>query len=180
MPGEVELKVYSLSSISNIPLSLVWGLVVVFIIGLGVLVWKKGWREGFRATSVLLLVEWLFLILCTAVLFREPHSERLCHFIPFWSYYHYPEDSYFIEVAMVNVLNVIMFIPIGLLSGFGFREMTWNKALLFGLGVSISIELLQFIFKRGLCETDDLIHNALGCLLGFTIYKLTLRLIKHV
>lgn len=109
--GQTELKVYFQSSISNIPADLLWGLVVVFILGLVLLVWWNGRREGIRVSAVMLLAEWIFLILSTAVLFREPQSERQCHVIPFWSYFNYPEDSYFIEVAMVNMLNVILFIP---------------------------------------------------------------------
>ena len=38
------------------------------------------------------------------------------------------------------------------------------------LSLSIMIELLQFILKRGLCETDDVIHNVLGAAIGFGIY----------
>lgn len=180
MPGEVELKVYSLSSLDNIPPSLIWGLAAVLAIGCTILFLRKGWKEGLRASAVLLLVEWIFLILCTAVIFREARVERAFNLIPFDSYFHYPENSYFIEAAAINVLNIFIFIPVGLLSGLGFREMTWKKVLLVGLIISISIELLQFIFKRGLCETDDLIHNVVGCVIGYAIYKLSTRLVKHV
>ena len=38
--------------------------------------------------------------------------------------------------------------------------------LLAGFLVSVVIELSQLIFKRGLFEGDDMIHNALGCMLG--------------
>ncbi len=180
MAGVTELKVYFLSSVNNIPSLLVWGFVVVSIIGLGVLVWRNGWREGFRASAVQLLVEWVILILYTAVLLREPHSERQWHLLPLWSYFHNPENSYFIEAAAVNALNVIMFVPVGLLLGIGFKDLTWKSMLMVGAVISVSIELLQFVFKKGLCESDDLIHNLLGCLLGFAIYKLTLRLIRYV
>lgn len=172
MPGEVELKVYSLNSLSNIPPLLIWGLAAVLGIGCIILVLKKGWTEGLRASAVLLLAEWLIIILCIAVFFRDVRVERDCNLIPFASYFHYPENSYFIEAAAINVLNIIMFIPVGLLLGLGFREMTWKKALLAGLGVSFLIELSQFIFKRGLFEVDDLIHNVAGCAAGFGIYCL--------
>lgn len=178
MPGETELKVYLLSSLSNIPPFLLWGLVAIFGGGCAVLVLRKGWKGGLRATAFLLLMEWLFLILCTAILFRESRVERAFNLIPFDSYLNYPENSYFIEAAAVNVLNIFMFIPLGLLLGLVLMGMTWNKVLLFGLCISFLIELLQFIFKRGLCETDDIIHNVLGCAVGFAIAKLTLTLTK--
>lgn len=180
MLGETELKVYTLGPLSSIPLYLIWGLMVVFVIGCVILVMRKGWKGGLRATAFLLLIELLFLIICTAIIFREERVERTFNLIPFDSYYHYPENSYFIEAAAVNILNVIMFIPLGLLLGCGFREMTWKKVLLIGFGISFSIELLQVFLKRGICETDDLIHNLLGCLIGFGIYKLFISLIKYV
>ena len=180
MIGETELKVYFLSSMNNIPSFLIWVLVTVFGIGCAFLILRHGWSKGLRTSAILLLAEWTFLILCTAVLFRAAEPVRQCHLIPFWSYTHYPENSYLIEAAAINALNVIMFIPIGLLSGLGFREMTWKKVLLTGLAFSLLIELLQFILKRGLCETDDLIHNILGCMVGFAAFRLSSRLITNV
>ena len=46
------------------------------------------------------------------------------------------------------------------------RHLQLNRALLAGFLVSVVIELSQLIFKRGLFEWDDMIHNALGCMLG--------------
>lgn len=180
MPGETELKVYFLSSIHNIPQSLFGGLVAMSFWGIIVLAWRFGWRRGLRASAVLMLAEWLFLILCTAIIFRESRVERGYNLIPFDSYFHYPENCYFVEAAAVNMLNVILFVPFGLLLGCGFRGISWKKVLLIGLGISFSIELLQYIFNRGFCETDDLIHNILGCILGFAVYKLFTSLIKYV
>ena len=171
MPGGTELKVYLLSSLSNTPSFLIWGLVVVLVIGSAILVLRKGWKEGLRASANLMLVEWLFLILCTTIIFRDARVERDYNLIPFDSYFHYPENSYFIEAATVNILNIIMFIPLGALLGLSLKGMTWKKVLLVGFAVSFSIELLQFIFKRGLFETDDLIHNVVGCLIGYAISK---------
>ena len=132
----------------------------------------KGLREGLRKSVVLLLTEWMLLILCSAVVFREVRAERLFNVIPFWSYFNYGQNSYLKEMSAINILNVVMFIPVGLLLGLGFREMTWKKAIMAGAGLSIFIELLQLIFKRGLCETDDVIHNVLGCMVGYGICKL--------
>ena len=70
-----------------------------------------------------------------------------------------------------NILNVFLFAPVGFLAGCGFKAMTLKKVLLFGGGLSIFIELLQFIFKRGFCEIDDVIHNVAGCLIGFVFWR---------
>lgn len=190
MPGEIELKVYGLGSIGKVPEEVYVGLVVLFVVGTGFFLWKKGWREGLRASSVLLLVEWVFLILCTAVIFRESSESSRINLIPLSSYFDIAENSYLMEVAAINILNVLMFIPVGLLLGLGQGTRNhgdteprnygrgWTSVILIGSGLSLTIEILQFIFKRGLCEADDIIHNLLGCIVGFAIYRLISRLIK--
>ena len=180
MIGETELRVYGLGPIGKVPDEVYLELVVLFVVGSGFLLWKKGWQEGLRASSVLLLVEWVFLILCTAVIFRESSESSRINLIPLSSYFDIAENSYLMEKVVINVLNVALFIPVGLLLGCGFREMLWEKVLLIGFGISFSIELLQLFLKRGLCETDDLIHNLLGCVIGYAIYRLTSRLIRYV
>ena len=166
----------------KIPESVYIVLIVLLGVGSLFLLWRKGLREGFRYTMVLLLVEWVFLILCSAVLFRDAHVERHCKLIPLWSYFDYGENTYLKEMAAINLLNVVMFIPVGLLLGLGFNinhndnhndnERRWLWVMMVGAGISVMIELLQLIFKRGLCETDDVIHNVLGCMVGYGAYRL--------
>ena len=214
MPGEIELKVYGLGSIGKVPEEVYVGLVVLLVAGSGFLLWKKGWREGFRASSVLLLAEWVFLILCTAVIFRESGESSRINLIPLSSYFDIAENSYLMEKVALNILNVALFIPVGLLLGFKVQgskfkvlgqakrqsranerrrtkddndnvnpngkvyglRFTVYRVMAVGAGISVVIELLQLIFKRGLCEVDDVIHNVLGTLIGYGIITITLTL----
>lgn len=66
-------------------------------------------------------------------------------------------------------MNVVVFIPVGLPLGIAFKQMTWWKALLIGCGISVTIESLQYFFMRGLSEVDDVLHNAVGCLIGYVM-----------
>ena len=91
--------------------------------------------------------------------------------MPFWSYWDYGEHSYFMEMFGENILNVLLFVPIGFLAGCGLRGMTFKKVLFLGGGLSVFIELLQFVFKKGFCETDDVIHNVLGCIIGYGLWR---------
>lgn len=52
----------------------------------------------------------------------------------------------------------------------------WD-CLLQGLLLSLMIEAGQYALGSGLSETDDLILNSLGALLGFGIYHLSLRIV---
>ena len=69
-------------------------------------------------------------------------------------------------------MNVVAFVPVGILFGCTFRSMTWWKVMLIGGGVSVLIETIQFYFKRGFSEVDDVMHNTAGCLIGYGVYSL--------
>ena len=64
------------------------------------------------------------------------------------------------------ILNIVCFIPVGLLVGLLFEKYRWVKALLVGLLVSLTIELSQLIWHRGVFDVNDLFNNALGALIG--------------
>ena len=38
--------------------------------------------------------------------------------------------------------------------------------------ISATIETLQFFLKRGFAEVDDVMHNMVGCVIGYGVYKL--------
>lgn len=89
------------------------------------------------------------------------------NFRPFWSYKAIQDGS--VELLSENFMNVIVFIPVGLLLGVAFKQMTWWKALLIGCCISVTIEALQFWFMKGFSELDDVIHNTVGCLAGYIL-----------
>ena len=77
-------------------------------------------------------------------------------------------------------MNVIVFIPVGMILGSLLRvkgsstseatkSMTWLFTLLIGCGISVTIESLQFFLMRGFSEVDDVMHNTVGCIVGFMI-----------
>lgn len=168
---EQVLRVYGGTVASGVPMEVYWGLLGLFIVGLPVLIWWKGFKRGLRYGGMLLLAEWVFLVLCAIVIFRETSAERGYNLMPFWSYWDYGGHDYLMEMLGENILNVLLFVPIGFLAGCGVQRVTWKKVLFLGGGLSIFIELLQFIFKKGFCESDDVIHNVLGCLIGFGLWR---------
>jgi len=76
------------------------------------------------------------------------------------------------ELLPENMMNVLTFVPIGFLFGCVYRSIKWWIVLLVGISISFSIEILQYYFKNGFSEVDDVIHNTLGCMVGFGIYSL--------
>ena len=161
----MSFREYAFSLIYSIPNDIYVITLVIFCVGSVVIYGLKGLREGFLYSSALLLCEYIFLIICTTVIFREAKVGRVYRLKPFWSY----ERP---ELLNENIMNVMVFVPLGLLLGVGFRKCSWWKAIGLGCIISFLIEYLQFTFKRGCCELDDLMHNTLGCAIGFGLYKL--------
>ena len=64
------------------------------------------------------------------------------------------------------ILNIVCFIPVGLLVRLLFEKHRLAKAWLVGLLVSLTIEFSQLIWHRGVFDVNDLFNNALGALIG--------------
>lgn len=155
-------------SFRNVPTSIIVGLVLAFILGSILFVTVLGWKKGMKWSAGWLLVEYLFLLLYLTVFVRSTQAEWTYNLSPFWSYQAIREgrDDILVQVIM----NVLAFIPIGLLLG-TFKGMKWWHVLLIGLCFSLLIELLQLVLKRGLTEIDDVVHNVVGCMVGFVGVK---------
>lgn len=68
--------------------------------------------------------------------------------------------------------NIFWFIPMGIILGkrFGFLV----TILLAGL-ISLSIETLQWLFKNGVSDIDDIIFNVTGAAIGYIFYYLLVK-----
>lgn len=141
--------------------------VVLFLMAIVVLVffWK---RKDSKWTATFLLVEYLIWIVSLVLLFRITMPERRQILTPFWSYHSILTGTG--HLGLQAILNVLVFIPVGVLLGCAFDKMKWWKAMLIGASFSIIIEVLQFVTRRGYAEFDDVFHNTLGCLIGFGLY----------
>lgn len=157
----------------GVPISVYEGLAVVFCIGIVVTLAFWGLKKGLRYLSRLLLAEYVFLLFCKTVFVRSFNEELGYNFHPFWSYTAIQEGRE--RLMLENIMNVAVFVPVGLLLGCAFRNMKWWIVLMIGGGVSVTIEGMQYFYKRGFAETDDVMHNILGCLIGYGIYKLMRR-----
>ena len=140
-------------------------------IGLVVFITWKPNKNGWKWFSVLLLIEYILLILCSTVIFRLYNPDQSHNFTPFWSYVEVYHGNYTIQLPE-KVMNLLVFLPVGMLSGCAFRHITCWKVILIGFVISTSIELLQFTLKRGFAEFDDVFHNTIGCFVGFLLIYL--------
>ena len=92
---------------------------------------------------------------------REPSGSQDFCLIPFASVYRYFHGQS--EKLRESFMNLVLFYPLGLLLG-----SVAERKRIFGIGffLSFGIEMAQFIWKLGYAETDDVLHNTLGVVIG--------------
>ena len=83
--------------------------------------------------------------------------------------------------ALLNLIgNTAMFVPLGIVWPGVFQKLnTHKKVIVAGIGISLSIEILQLPFFGRATDIDDLILNTLGYLMGYGIYLLAGKLRKE-
>ena len=134
----------------------------------------NSYRTQIKIGAVVLLLIWLVIILSLTVLGREPFDGR--HFQPqlFWSYS--PEQLAKPTFVRQVIGNIVAYIPLGFLlpillrEKLGFRK-CFVLTLAIGIAISFCTESIQYLFRIGLFEFDDMIHNGLGAVIGFLLYR---------
>jgi glycopeptide antibiotics resistance protein len=125
-------------------------------------VWKTWrWEGG-------ILSAYIFLVLAETIFIRQPFIGQ--HFQPelFWSW-----RVWNVQRGQI-IANVIMFVPVGVLSG-----LLWKwKGVFVAAGLSLGIEILQLVTSRGLCELDDVFHNVIGAVIGVGVVMIGRKLFK--
>ena len=128
-----------------------FGIILIFLSGiLAISVYKHKILKQ-QAVAILLLAIYLGIVLGSTVFTRES-SIRSYKLMPLWSW---------------KEILFILLLPMGALLPFVFgKKLKIKKAFLYGFFVSVVIECCQLVFKCGLFEWDDMIHNGIGCMLG--------------
>lgn len=174
------MREYIVSQLTIVPQRVYEGLLaLLFISSITLLTIYK--RKSYRKIACLVLAEYVFFVLGVTVLYRSIVLIKF-YFTPFWSYVSIIRDSN-TKILYETILNMVLFVPIGLLWGFIISKCPmkwrWVSSVLLGMTFSIIIEFLQYYFKKGYIETDDVIHNTLGCLIGFALWRGCYRLFKR-
>ena len=124
-------------------------------------------RKGLKLLASTTLIAYIAFIFCSTVFFREMQKKCMYDLHPFWSYKAILNGRE--NLVAENIMNIVMFMPVGFLLGVAFAEIRWKAVLLIGLSLSIGIETLQFVYSKGFTEVDDVMHNTLGCMIGYGV-----------
>lgn len=149
-------------------------LAIVFAAGY-FLVYKllfKGRKRLRLGTAVLGMVFLCYLLVVCGATLGRGNGWQTVMLGPFSSY----RDAWysFSEYAWRNlILNILMFVPLGFLLPCLFRTFRrpW-AAYGAGAGFSLLLELIQLIFHLGVFETDDILNNFAGTVIGYGFYRL--------
>ena len=161
---------------TGVPTSVIIGIFLIVCIQI-VLLYRYN-TDGLifiRNASWCIFGGYVFFIFCSTVLFRDKTEEMHYFLHPFWSY----STLYNRRIAEI-VLNILMFIPIGFFLGSAIRNASVLKVTGLGCLLSFSIEILQLLTRSGVFNIDDVIHNTLGCIIGFYCFMLCYKLIKRI
>ncbi len=156
-----------------------WGYaiaIVILIIGSVIAFVKKGRNEGLRMSACLFLLLYVMVLYCSTVFFRTTTTTTHYPFEFFWHYKDFVHGQWLWLPEVI--MNIAVFVPVGFVLGLAFRKIKGWQVVLVGMGFSVGIELLQYFFKKGFADVDDVMNNTLGCALGWLVYWM-MRQILH-
>jgi glycopeptide antibiotics resistance protein len=123
--------------------------------------------------GVIYLVALVFFTFLPLRLGSDPYEN------PWWIWVQLVPFQDILEDPAGLILNVALFVPLGVLAPLLLRTWRWWQTALVGLAVSAAVEILQFVgditINPGrVADTDDLIANLAGAVLGFLLLRLGL------
>lgn len=121
-----------------------------------------------RYILFILLAEYLFVLICSTVICRNPfyfEFERLQP-TPFWTYKAVIAHTPGVRVWDI-ILNVVLFVPMGFLIKLIYSSISIGKVLIIAVCCSLFIETSQYMFEKGIAQIDDVMHNTIGAAIGW-------------
>lgn len=87
------------------------------------------------------------------------------------------------EFFRTGWMNILMFVPGGMFLSYSISKPTKIKRVLqivALIAISVDIEILQWYYKLGVVEIDDVICNTLGAIIGVTSVSWTSKIVEYV
>lgn len=167
-------------------------LLVLFSVSIGIsifltiyfLIYKKIMKGTKKLKASKILLWSIFLIYTVIVLgatfiHRTPVMHENINLHIFSSYIKVWNRFSLLELRNI-IFNILMFLPFGFVLPLLFKKCEKFYITYFlGLCMTISIEVLQLISKRGIFEIDDIINNTLGCMIGYGVVMIFLLFSKR-
>jgi glycopeptide antibiotics resistance protein len=99
--------------------------------------------------------------------------EGQANLLPFKTILPYLLGEKGLMIAGINLIgNIVLLIPIGFLTPFVYRNMTWKKSLALAVSIGFAIEGMQALLHVGIFDIDDVILNGLGVMIGYWAFMI--------
>ena len=117
--------------------------------------------------TYLFLLTWLVLFKFAFTIEEIPHLRQL-NLIPF----HYETSVAFITHMKEVIYNILIFVPAGVYFTAFLGKRKWWLGIGASFLISLSFEIIQWIFSIGVSDITDLLGNTLGGVLGTLLFVL--------
>ena len=119
----------------------------------------------------------VYIVILFAIVFRTKRSVRVVKLIPFNTISSFlSKGRIFHSFTTINILgNIVLFMPLGIYFTLYSKNKKSNKNVLWVGLISFILEAIQYAFKLGVADIDDVILNTLGGYLGIIFYRFLLQ-----
>jgi glycopeptide antibiotics resistance protein len=95
------------------------------------------------------------------------------------------ELKYITEIGRFNYLsnifgNILLFLPLPFILKFFLKIFNYSTVLIISMLLSIAIETLQYIFKVGVADIDDVILNTIGASVGYFLVSFSKKTLESL
>lgn len=161
------IEVFLRTDILGIPLYVLLITLLIVLITILFCCWYRECVKQRILINGLLLFEFVLIVLFFTLIFRPPQPSFIKKEI-FVGYIEYCRGG---NIPYENIMNIILFMPIGYL----LPNILKNKitiVICVGFLFSIFIESMQLFYKRGIFDYNDILNNSIGCATGLFISHL--------
>ena len=123
-----------------------------------------------KGLYIAIFILYVAVLLYGTVIMRESPRRVMIYPHLFWGYKVDNPDILYRD----NLINILLYIPIGCLVGLIAPKYKIPAAMLVGLFLSETVEISQLIWRKGTFDVDDLFNNTVGALVGGLIVVMTL------
>lgn len=177
--GPVTFSDYIRHLATTIPILLYLFFFTIAIVVVAYIIFdRRNHNQNSRNNILLLFMAVYYIIVLSFTVFcRNATHPSGYNYTPFWSYYMYFSNRAYYTMLYENIMNIIVFIPFGIIARLLGRQPV-IKVLLFGFVPSLTIELQQLLFNKGFSEFDDIMHNTIGCILGYYLSLYSMKILN--
>lgn len=165
-------------NVYRLPLGIIilWIMLMVSIWGILASVFRNS--SIWKWSNVVLFFMMIVIITYITLLSREGGTKEII-LVPFHSFIEGQSQP---EIYRTMLMNVFLFVPLGLVMPFALPDKVMHNqiiTIIFACLLSTFVEIMQYCFRLGRCEADDVICNTLGAAIGTVSYLIYRKIIER-